>query len=143
MVDHLLEDTATILQAKKPGSISGKRHRALHRDNNKNGKHRTCRGGQCGPGYLSRYSSSLLAGRSEVRISVCAMFTAPGHTELEIHTVSCKIGTGFLSRKLVGVKLTTHVHLVLRLRKSRVIHLFPLCTFVACSRIQFVYTGTP
>jgi hypothetical protein len=51
----------------------------------------------------------------------------------------CKKGTGFLSRGLGGlaVALPTHLHLALKLKKSRVTLLLPHWAYVACYKINF------
>ena len=48
----------------------------------------------CGPGQLSRYSNSLLAGRSGDRIPLEARFFAPVQTVLGAHPASYTMGTG-------------------------------------------------
>jgi hypothetical protein len=45
-------------------------------------------------GYSSRYSDSLPAGRSGVRMPVGARFSAPFQRVPEAHPASCIIGTG-------------------------------------------------
>jgi len=47
-----------------------------------------------GPGYLSRYSDSLRAGRSGNRIPVGARFSAPVQTGPGAHSASYTMGTG-------------------------------------------------
>ena len=47
-----------------------------------------------GLGRRSRYSDSLRAGRSEVRILVWAKFSAPVQTGPGAHPASCTVGTG-------------------------------------------------
>ena len=47
-----------------------------------------------GPGYLSRYSDSLQAGRSGDWIPVEARFSAPVQTGPGAHSASCTMGTG-------------------------------------------------
>jgi hypothetical protein len=45
------------------------------------------------PGYRSRYTDSLPAGRSWVRLPVEARFSAPFETFPEAHPASCTMGT--------------------------------------------------
>ena len=52
------------------------------------------------PGYLSRYSDSLRAGRSGDRIPVGARFSASVQTGPGAHPASCTMGTG----SLTGIK---------------------------------------
>jgi len=47
-----------------------------------------------GPGYLSRYSDSLRAGRSGDRIPVVVRFSAPVQTGPGAHLASYTMGTG-------------------------------------------------
>ena len=47
-----------------------------------------------GPGWLSRYSDSLRAGRSGDRIPVGARFSAPVQTSPGAYPASCTMGTG-------------------------------------------------
>jgi hypothetical protein len=54
----------------------------------------------CGPGLLSRYSDSLLAGLSGDRIPVVARFSAPVHTGHGAHPTPYTMGTG----SFTGVK---------------------------------------
>ena len=51
-----------------------------------------------GPGYLSPFSDSLRAGRSEDQIPVAARFSAPVHTCPGAHPASYKMGTRSLSQ---------------------------------------------
>ena len=55
-----------------------------------------------GPGYLSRYSDLLRAGRSGDRIPVGARFSAPFQTGPAAHPASCTMGSEYLP----GVKRT-------------------------------------
>jgi hypothetical protein len=47
-----------------------------------------------GPGLLNRYSDWLWAGRSGDRIPVVACFSAPVHTNPEVHPACYTMGTG-------------------------------------------------
>jgi hypothetical protein len=64
------------------------------------------------------------------------------HTVPRSHPASCTMGTGFVFRRQRGwvVAFTTHLRLVLKLIKSRVIPRFPLWVFIACSRVTFFFT---
>jgi hypothetical protein len=53
---------------------------------------------RCGPGYLSRYSDWLRAGRSGNRIPVGARFSAPVRTCAGAHPSSYTMGTGSFPR---------------------------------------------
>jgi hypothetical protein len=58
------------------------------------------------------------------------------------HPASCPIGTGILSpgvKRGRGVMLTTHPHLVLRLRMSRAYTSSPPCALMACSGITLPF----
>jgi len=52
----------------------------------------------CGPGYLSRYSDSLRAGRPVARIRVEATYSASIHTGPEAYPAPYKISTGYIFR---------------------------------------------
>jgi hypothetical protein len=54
-----------------------------------------------------------------------------------------QLGTGYLPGvKRLGRGVDHHTHLAPRLRKSTVIPLLPLWTFLACSRVNFTFTFT-
>jgi hypothetical protein len=74
---------------------------------------------QRGPGYCSRYSVSLRAGRSGDRIPVGVRFSTPVQTVPGAHPASHRTGT----ESLCGVKAAGHgvdhpPHLVPRLKKE-------------------------
>ena len=73
-----------------------------------------------GPGWLSRYSDSLRAGRSGALIPVVAKFFVPFQNDPGTHPASCRMGVPSLSREKSerGVALTTHPHLAPRLKKQ-------------------------
>ena len=64
------------------------------------------------PGWLSRYSDSLRAGRSGDRIPVGARFSAPVQTGPGAHPASYTMGTGSFPgvKSGRGVALTTYPH---------------------------------
>jgi hypothetical protein len=57
------------------------------------------------------------------------MFSRHVQTGCGAHTISCSMGTGVLSRR--GVKLTTHSHLVHRLRQNGAIRILLPYPFMA------------
>jgi hypothetical protein len=71
-------------------------------------------------------------------------FSAPVQTGPGAHPASYTMGTGSLSRGESGrgVALTTHPHLVPRLKKESSYTSTPLWAFVACSRVIFTFTFT-
>jgi hypothetical protein len=72
-----------------------------------------------GSGYRSRYSDSLLAGRSGDRIPVGARFSANVLNGPRAHPVSCTMGTGcFPGVKRPGRGVGHPPHLALRLKKE-------------------------
>ena len=89
-----------------------------------------------GPGWLSRYSDSLRAGRSRDRIPMGARFSAPVQTGPGAHPASCTMGTGsFPGVKRPGRGAGPHPIFQCRdLRKSTAISLPTLRALVACYR---------
>ena len=79
----------------------------------------------CGPGYLSRYSNWLRAGRSGDRILAGARFSAPVQTGPGAHTATCTVGTGSFPGVKSGraVTLTPHPLLVSLVKKR--VELYP------------------
>ena len=70
--------------------------------------------------WLSRYSDSLLAGRSLDRIPVKARFSAPVQTGTGTHLASYSMGTGtFPGLKRAGPGVDHPPHLALRLKKEK------------------------
>jgi len=87
------------------------------------------------PGWLSRYSYQLWAGRSRVRILAGArdfIFSKTVQTDSGDHSASQSVGGGVTSREHSGqeVMLTTHPHVVPRIRITAGITLLPLHAFV-------------
>jgi hypothetical protein len=76
---------------------------------------------ECGPGWRSWYSDLPWAGRSSgIESRWEARFSAPIQTHPGVHPASYTVGTGSLSQGLSsqGVTLTTHPHLMPRLKKE-------------------------
>jgi hypothetical protein len=71
-------------------------------------------------GLSDRYSYLLWCVRSRDQVLVVARFSASVQTSPGAHPASCTMGTGSLARGTVGVgmALTTHPNLVLRLKKE-------------------------
>ena len=76
--------------------------------------------GLCGPEQRSRYSDLLGAGWSGYRITVRARFSVLVQTGPGAYPASCTMGTGSLSwgQNRLGVALTTHSHIALRLKNE-------------------------
>ena len=99
----------------------------------------------CRPGYLSRYSDSLRAGRSGDRIPVSARNSAPVQISPEAHPASYKVRTGSFpgvkwpgrgvdpppSSAKVKEKVELYFHLILL-----------LLAFLACSRVNLIFIFT-
>ena len=98
-------------------------------------------------GKSSRYSDSLLAGRSGDRIAAEARFSAPVQTGPGAHPASCTMGTGFFRgvKSGRGVTLTPHPLLVLWSRNGRAIPLLsqwavrPVQSLSACTSVNFTF----
>jgi len=76
--------------------------------------------GKCGSGQRSRYSDSLGAGRSGYRITVRARFSVLVPTGPAAYPASCTMTAGSISwgQSGLGVVLTTHSHIALRLKNE-------------------------
>jgi hypothetical protein len=75
----------------------------------------------CGPGYLSRYSHSLCAGRSGDRIPVGSRFSAPvqtSQTSPGAHAASYTVSL-FPEHKTAGRGVNQHPHLAPRLKNEQ------------------------
>jgi hypothetical protein len=83
------------------------------------------------PGWLSRYSDSLRAGRSGDQTPVAARFSAPVQTGPGAHAASYTTGIGFFP----GVKQPER-------RVDNQPHLEPLWALMTCSRLNFTFTFT-
>jgi hypothetical protein len=68
--------------------------------------------------FLLSYSDALSAGRSGDRIPVESRFSAPVQPGPVAQPASYTMGTGSFPGEKLGVVLTTHPHLELRLRKE-------------------------
>jgi hypothetical protein len=94
-----------------------------------------------GPDQPSRYSDSLWAWQSGERIPVRAKFSAPAQTDTGAHQASHTMGTGSFAVVNRPGRGVNHPHPGSRgYRKSRAIPLLPLWAFVACSRVNFIFT---
>jgi hypothetical protein len=73
-----------------------------------------------GPGELSRYSDFFLLDGAGIKYRWTARFSAYTHTGPGSHPTSCKMGTGFLSRRHSGrgVALNTHPDIKPKLKKE-------------------------
>ena len=96
-----------------------------------------------GPGQCSKYSDSLRSGWSVDQLLEGVRFSAHIQTGPGAHPASYTMGT---TRSFLEVKWPRYgadhppPHRVLKLRKSRPIHLLPLWAFIACSRVNFTLT---
>jgi len=70
-----------------------------------------------------------------------ARFPAPIQTGLEDHPASYTMGTGYIpGEKRRGRDVDHPPHLAPRLKKSRAVPLLRLWAFVACYRVNFIFT---
>ena len=89
-------------------------------------------------GY-SRYSDSVLAGRSADRILVGTRSSAPVQTAPRAHPSTSKMGTEFLSRESARTIALAHHLLAQRLCMGSTISLPPLRIFMAYCRVTFTF----
>jgi hypothetical protein len=96
----------------------------------------------CGPGYSSRYSDSLRAGRSGDRIPLGTRFFAEVQTGPGAHSASYIMGTGSLipgvKRPGRGVDHPPSSSSRVKERVDLYIPLLPLWAFMARSRVKFI-----
>ena len=91
----------------------------------------------------SRYRNSVRALRFGNRIPAVARFSTPVHTGPWTHPASYTTGTSSFPGGEVarGVALTTHPHLVPRLKKEEIYTCtIPPCVFMAVYRLSFTFT---
>jgi hypothetical protein len=92
------------------------------------------------PGWRSRYSDLLLAGRSGDRNPVEASFSAPVQTEYEAHLAYYKMKKEFLSRKWPGRGVNDPPLSTAKVRERVELPLLHLWTFMAGFRAKFTFT---